>query len=62
MTKDEAWKKVAELQDIYLAREKAYRDKMKKSGVTRYGLDGPKSELQLEFERKAKAIIAQIDE
>lgn len=62
MTKDEAWKQIGILHDEYMEEEKEWISKLKKEGKFHPNLDGPKSEIWLKFERKAKSIIAQIDE
>ena len=62
MTKDEAWNQIGKLYDEYLDEEKKLIEKLKAEGGFHPHLDGPKSEIQRKFERKAKSIIAQIDE
>lgn len=62
MTKAEAWKQIEKIHDEYLEEEKEWIAKLKAEGKFHPCLDGPKSEIWLKFERKSKAIIAQIDE
>ena len=61
MTKEEATKRIFELHDHCLEELDTYYAELEKQGKKRYGLDGPKTEIEKKYDRLIHDIIAQID-
>ena len=61
MNKEEALKKIYELHDKCNDELASYYDRLEKQGLKRYGLDGPKTEIQKKYDRMIRDVILQIN-